>query len=349
MKKFAWLTTMLVAVVSVSASGQVVVTPYEGYEWIHEYANPFAGGVSYVWDETKWSNVSDRPVTLLTSLRHSRNVNCRIVSTYADWKPGDTVELTLTMPQTKIGTVITSQMIWSDTYNDPIHNTYPMSYDLRLGGGGAGTDWGNIDPVMSGDGTRGTYAIQVQTLDRVGAYDSIRLDLNSVKLNNDKNEGFVDFNNVIVLPDRLEQIKATASTSSGGVASSLTGNTAGSWWIPTTFPGTVTFAFPDLEPGEKQQIDAILIWSMDNASAAFTLKDGDGTPLVDISMPVGGGPGYILPLQFDQSLHTDKIILDLASGGLFQVMFLTKLPEIPEPATMSLLALGGLALLRRRK
>jgi len=94
--------------------------------------------------------------------------------------------------------------------------------------------------------------------------------------------------------------------------------------------------------------------SYGNHAAEFTLLyvDGEGekVPFAFVSMVPEDGKGWTLPVELVKGIETDTIIMDFGPAavgtGLRDVMFFTKV--VPEPATMTLLALGGLAMLRRR-
>ena len=336
------LLAMLAACISVSAYGGVVtVTPLPaGASYgIAEYANPLAGVIAE-YDEENWrvSQPGSYFLELITSRSRKRETVSRLTSINPNWQAGDVAWVTFTTPQPiAVGTVITSQYVWRDSANDA-NNDYPMSYTLRLGSDGADTDWSDIAPTLSGPGARSTNRIQLQTLDQVGLYDSIRLDGATVPAPtqpHDITTCFVDFGQVIVLPERLEPIAVTGPAG-------LMDYDASSW-----ASGATTFTFAGLAAGQTQRVDAIVIWCVDNGSQTFTIRDGLGNALVSVDMQLDASGGYVLPLQFANPLYTDAITLDFTAGGniLFEIMFLT---AVPEPATMSLLALGGLALLRRR-
>ena len=202
-----------------------------------------------------------------------------------------------------------------------------------------------------------------------GTYDTFRLNITAVKdAGTTNNTAYADFNEVIILPDvlvQLEGVKAAASHTTSGSAANLVDNKADTGWqaragvsggpaAGTQFSPTLTFTLGTAaEP--LQQVDAIVFssWTHSalNQPSNFTLKDGAGNVLAHITMVPENGRDWILPLEFTKSLVTDKIVMEFDAGTDFlfrDVMFFRKV-VVPEPATMSLLAMGGLALLRRRK
>jgi len=235
----------------------------------------------------------------------------------------------------------------------------PMPYWLSLGTGGKDADWANIDSVISGGFGNDETRFQVYTAPSVGTYDSFRLDGQT------RIDGYFDFNDVVLLPDRLERLSnvtVTARISSSSTAAYLVDMNhdahANAGWASASNNengDTLTFTFKNDEGiVTAQGIDAIVFFGLENLGTVFTLqyKDakGDLIDLADVTMR-DSSMGYVLPLEFLQTLETDTIVMELPAGARYnlrQVMFFTKLPDVPEPATMSLLALGGLALLRRR-
>ena len=358
MKRFALLTLLVAAVcVSLPAAGQVSITP--SVEWagkVRAYANPFMDGGAVngtitgplLWSASTSASLVNRRSDQGAYGRWQRS------STTAD----DTFQATYQMPagQTfQAGTVIAVQSVYTGYYNN-------LPYEIRLGTDGTATDWSSIAPSLTGPGTIAKKTIRTTTLDG-GMYNTFRLDAVPSGYFHAGSEFplTVDFDEIIILPDRLEHISdvtVAASNTSWGNKDFLLGmdnaydgtNSSSPGW---TGSGTLTFTF-GLIDGELPEIDAIVFWSYNNHDANFTLKymdNGVEVAVADISMIREGGRGWTLPIQLDKSIKSDTIILDFngTPAGLREVMFFTSAPPIPEPATLTLLALGGLAMLRRRR
>ena len=327
------MAAMAAMVISPGVAAQSV-KPLNGFTFT-DYDNPLAGArivgcdgwnagdISLVYDGTPLNNREG------TSIR---------VTKASPWEP--TAKFAITTPgPIQIGTVITIQTVWP-------HFADPMPYTLRLGRDGAASDWANIAPQANhGAGTLGTTRVLVNPVDQPGEYNAIYVE-GSVTTYQDM--GTFDFKRAMVLPDRYEQVpgKVTVSTENMNVAygglADASDSDWGTYWYTTSLTGELTFSFAD----PNQRIDAIIFMFMDNAGGtSFTLMNGDGTAMA----AVAAGAGVILPLLLDNPVYTDKFVLSFANtgdAGFNEVIFLTRI--IPEPATMTLLALGGLALLRRR-
>jgi len=333
MKRFSLAALVLTACVSVSAYGGVSVTSDYG---VSMYENQFASGpVTCAYDASRWWLNANHWVIFDYQTR-ARNTDVRFQTTneyYNDetspWQVGDKVSVTFTTPTLQVGTVITHQFLWVNAVGS-------MSYSLTLSGDGT-------PYTLNGAGLHGQGTVQVNTLDQVGAYDTLRLEIASVQ-NSPTNglNGMADFNSIIVLPDRLEQITGVSCN----VPNMLDNNT-GNFWVNGNNPATLVFTFEDL-----QRVDAMILWSVDNGNARCIIRVGEGEEAVELARVDAtcdtSTYAWMVPLKFDTPLYTDKIYLDFyefAYNGLHEVMFLT---AVPEPATMSLLALGGLAMLRRR-
>jgi len=325
------LLALLAACVSLPAFGGVSATPYVDCQIY--YDNPLSGA-AFDWKrDNGWRNVAIE--SIIDFHRNPTNIG-----RLQDGSDGAAWATLTTSAPVQIGTVIVVQEVWPGFDGS-------MPYQLRLGGNGAATAWNDITPLES-PGTLGECTMSVYTLDSVGEYNALRLDVASAGYGGAE---YIDIANVIVLPGRLEKITDVSYTTSNANTQSgnglvLTNEAAGAYWY-TNGPATIAFTFA---PG--QQVDAIIIWSLYNGSAEFTIRVGEGAEamdLADVAMIYDGGNlGWILPITFDQSIGAETIYFDFkqdAYNGLQKVMFLT---AVPEPATMSLLALGGLALLRRR-
>jgi len=347
MARLTLVALVVAACVSTVVHGEVSKAEYTGYgDWagaIHEYANPFAGGVTFGLAEN-WSGGQS-----LSGLLYRRSVAARLVKDGAAAQESAwfTAQAAAAFP---VGTVITGQQVWNGFGTD-------MPFELTLGNSrGGAVNWGDFDVVLTGPGTLAWETLRVVTLDEVGTYDAFRLSVQSTPYGS---AGFVDFNEVLLLSDRLSLLTGVTATASVGddIANDLLrlDKTGAGWWGGNT-DVRVTF---DL--GGKQTVDAIVFWSFANHPVEFkVLCLGDEGQEVDVAFITmftdpGDQPsgGWTLPLQFGKAIETGTIILELTDlgnvngmAGLREVMFFT---NVPEPATMALLAIGGLALLRRRK
>ena len=373
MKRVVVLSLVLAICVSVPAHGGSSVSvmdvnsPWFGL--IREYANPFDPDLNrtVTTSETKITVSSgwSEGIMLSNLVRRADGTSVSAAGGRAQGPPGaDGVEalpgiasVTFQSLQApfQVGTIITHQRV-ADQF------TAPMPYSIQLGTGGDMCDWSTVPTSMTGAGAmpKGMSTFEIQTLSSVVTCDSFRLNIDTAYNPNDRRyQG--DFNEVLLLPDRLEyipntEIKVTANdtitTNQPGALLDMRGQD--SWGSRPG--GTLTFEFLGLAAGETRQVDSIVLWSMNDGNCAiFTIKDGNGNVIADVNI-TNDSIGWVLPIQFDRSIHTDKIIFEFASSGLpgdrhnlREVMFFTNLDRIPEPATMSLLALGGLALLRRRR
>jgi len=115
----------------------------------------------------------------------------------------------------------------------------------------------------------------------------------------------------------------------------------------------------DIDLGTAREIgEIVLVWDWEYVGLSFVLqymnKDGVYVPVTinpeDLSRIGTNGTGMFIGV-FDKPVTAQKWrLLDMPSTSLAllnQIMMFS--PAVPEPATMTLLALGGLALLRRRK
>jgi len=340
---------VLAACVSLPAVGGAGVEGVGAWEdGVHVYANPFAGGT--IEGTAGWGTDAGRLLSNIISWRSNRQVYGRLQ------KPNAPVEEWTWMTAKagspfQAGTVITVQEVAA-----PFNTTMPFTLALGNSNGGV-VDWSGVDVVHEGLGTQGYVGFSASALDAVGTYDSFRLAVKSARYSSSATT-YADMNEVIVLPDRLAPLAATASASSTGwgnvsdlVAPSM--GTESGW---STTASTVRLAF-DL--GGEQSVDAIVFWSFPNHPIEIELlyvDDAGAEAKVAVITLVtdDGGTGWTLPIQFDKPIETGTLLMDMTalsgSGvGLRHMMFLTKLPEVPEPATISLLVLGGLAMLRRAR
>jgi len=365
MRRCSFVILMLVACVSLSAYGVPSITVDEGNSWygkVREYANPFDPGRQYdnaVIDITVtpgWTDDTLRRIVNRVDGSNAPNGGGRLTKT-GDSR-GELVWMTFTAPGSSsftAGTVIVSQTVGSGF-------SHTMDYTFKLGNGTvkadgtlSGGSWREIGELsQSGNGSTNTFYIA----NPGGTYNTFRLDITA-----GYNGGitYADFSEVLILPDKLDYVKPSATSNYGGWGSAEgllnLNNSSSSGWAYTggaridNEDVKVTFTFGDV----PQKLDAIVFWSFDHyADATFTLQyeDASGTmvDLATISMPYNDPKGWVLPVELTESLYTTKVVMNFGNSGanvnFREVMFFEK--AIPEPATMSLLALGGLALLRRR-
>ena len=359
MKKIV-LTLLLTACVSVSAYGTGASVTGLGI-WagkVHEYANPFDPNFDRNADSATITRAPGwdvgRSLAAIVNRMDGRDESKGSGRVQKANGGGESTWITFQAAQPfTVGTIIVSQRVWYDFAS-------AMPYTLKFGNGGAVADWDNIAAVPTSDsftaaGTPDWKKFEIAHFS--GTYNSFRIDATAANYNN---TGYFDINEVVILPDVLHRVVPTVSASSTGLNAnpaklvSMGNYDLDGWWSADGVTGNVTATFTFDQP---QRIDAIVFWSYENHDACFTLQYTDldsGLPVevADIRMPKGDALGCVLPVQLDVPLYAKEFTLsfDLAPGqtaALREVMFFEK--PIPEPATMSLLALGGLAMLRRRR
>ena len=361
MKRFALLVMLLAVCVSVSAyAGPSVVLAEDWDGLVKEYPNPFASYATDVSGITTitpagWSGVGLEYILNRRARTYWGTPRLRNLSGAFEGVP---VSLTFQVDSSKsfqVGTVIVSQNVGPS----PFSNDTP--YTLAFGNSnGSGVVWDSFS--VAGPGKLGTIQYRVETISQVAMFDTLCLTGTSASYAG--SGGYFDLGEIIILPDRLELLKATGSLdgyAGWGGPQDLVDLVGSAGWMAVNNPSAkelrLTFDFDGL-----QAVDAIVFCSYQNHSAQFTLSylDGDGKEVevafIDMSGEANVG-GWTLPLQFLKSIETTTIYLDFVwpddgkgrIPALQKVMFFTAAPPIPEPATMTLLALGGVALLRRRK
>ena len=369
MKRFVLLSLVLACGVSLSAQGGVQLTPLGTWVGkVQEYANPFDANLdrnvtaaeARITVAPGWTEDPSYRLSYIVNRRDGVSVSVgggRIsgVAGQTGWVTFQAMENDASK-MFHVGTIITYQRN---------NNSTTMPWTLKLGTGGSTANWASSPVVQSGGGAQAAsfQIVEVGKIAGIGEikkYDSFRLDITAVS------NGTADFNEVLLLPDRLERIpvfKATnrvTPTSSATATDLLNSNGNQAWRVVDSPTGdTITFEFSGMK-----QVDAIVFWGNNDITlgAEFTLRYVDSTTggLVDVASinmkpesNSGVTAGMVLPLQLLEPIMTNKIILEFPAGthSLREVMLFTALEKapIPEPATMTLLALGGLALLRRRR
>lgn len=234
------------------------------------------------------------------------------------------------------GTVISSQNVWSGF-------SVTMPYTLKLASG-ASPAWAGISPLFTGPGTVGYETLQIANPG--GVCDHVRIDITATPYSG---TGYADYNDLIVLPDALRRVADVTASSmpaaTWGSTASLVDLTNSSGWANqgSTSSQTITFSLP-----EFQRVDALVLYSYDNRSAAFTIRDSFGNAVANVTMTTGPY-GWSLPIQFDQPLYTDRLVFDWGAVSDVNFREVMILQIIPEPATGALLALAGPLLCRRRR
>jgi len=361
MRRFSFVALVLAVCVSLSAHGAVPSVTGIG-DWagkVREYYNPFdptgdhTAKETSIWYTDGWSIGGASPLAQIVNRIDGQDVSNGGGRLFKSGGGGETVWMTFQAPEPFVaGTIITSQNIWGGF---PGGTSMPSTF--KLGNGGATANWNSLAavPELIVPGTLGWGTIQIAHPG--GVYDSFRLDITAVSHSDGR--GYADYNTVIILPDQLERIDTVTVVSNPNVTwshhnnllSMTNNNGCGYQEDGRVAKGDVTFTFTF---DDVQQIDALVLWSYENRAANFTLKymddNGNLVPLADIAMPMDP-KGWALPVQLDEPLYTTTVVMDfgfctLQDINFREVMFFTK---VPEPATMTLLALGGLALLRRRK
>jgi len=345
MKKFTLLVLAVSACVSLSAHGGS--TDAEGLgAWegkVYVYANPFAGGT--IEGPSGWDLDAGRPLTRIIDRRSERLVHGRVHKSNA--AEGEVALIVAKASPFQVGTIVAVQEVNGGFVGD-------MPFTLRLGNRGVGGEmtWSGV--AHSDPGVRGRTTFSVSSLDAVGTCDAFQLAVTSAWYGG-PGTGYADVSEVIVLPDRLAVltgVQSSASMKHWGSDTTLTDlqTSTGDGWSTTASTARLTFDFT-----EESSVDAIIFWSFPNHPMTVKILRVDGagneTEVALVTLDTRGETfGYTLPVGFDKSIETGRIVMELtdlgSSGvGLRHVMFLT---AVPEPATMTLLALGGLAMLRRK-
>jgi hypothetical protein len=152
-------------------------------------------------------------------------------------------------------------------------------------------------------------------------------------------------------PDGTDSLHVTAD------ASAATG-----WWVQNYNTNWVGYTLPTMEPGEFMQVSLDAKGS-EAASMKFALQDTDGSAATQsLSLTT---EWQTLTIRVDEMTDYSTMIADFNGGFLTFGTGINQgwgfdagneywvdnvmLEVVPEPATMALLGLGGLAVLRRRR
>ncbi|OPZ30732.1 MAG: hypothetical protein BWZ02_00624 [Lentisphaerae bacterium ADurb.BinA184] len=314
---------------------------------VHEYANPFDPNLDRAPTESSltwgsgWSGGIDQIVSRVDG-REATKGGGRI--SRASGAPGPATYMNLVAPSTfAAGTVIACQQVWSGF-------TSSMPYTLKLSNGDPG-DWSAVPATFSGPGTATYETIQVATPG--SAADRARIEYSQTAIYG--STAYADFNDLLILPDRLETIPtvtATATSTTWGSPSSLVNLTCESGWAKHTgLPADVSVTFT-LNGGESETVKAIVFYSYENVSATFTLRDAADNPVMDVVLTIEP-QGWALPVYFDTPITTTAFKMDFGYAttqvAMREVIFMRQLAApIPEPAAGLLLTGGALLLVRRR-
>lgn len=283
----------------------------------------------------------------------------------------DTTFLQYTAPSVfDVGTIIT---VGGSSYSG---YTGSYGFDLMLSDnpsiGTTDAAWTGVGTTVSGIITGANTPISVYTLPTILTNErSLRVRFNgqsSYTPGGYVNSGMKE---VMLLPDQLERVVPTNVTvSAGGNLGALWDmqggdNIAGSglpvWYDLTANPLSTKFAQFDF--GRTNNLTAMILGADQYYEHAtinirawiegnwLTVAQSSFTPNGPTANPNGNGEW--LPIKFDTAVSTDKIRLEWVSADPYSGGTITSLREvmffIPEPSSLTLLGLGGLLLLRRRK
>jgi len=318
---------------------------------VSEYANPFdpnldrtvSGAETTITSAPGWA--TGYAPSNGVSRADARNRVVRLQRGGATGAPGPAtwVEYAAATPFTA-KTVIAWQDVWTGF-------TGTMPYEVRLGTGPSPA-WGTITPVVADDGTPGSGDILI--VNTSGSYDALRVDFPQTAYYG--GSWYADFQAVTVLPDTLQRIPGqsvvASSGSDWGNTASLTdmlGNTGWAKWTGTT-PWYVTVGL-----GGAQDVDALMVYSFENVSVTFKVKDDANNEIALVTMDIGPY-GWAVPIRFAEPLNTSSITLEFVNTdqvALREIIAFQKVAEpvlIPEPLTACMVAAGtGLALAARRR
>lgn len=229
---------------------------------------------------------------------------------------------------TTVGTVITAQAV-------PNGFTSTMPYTVSLGG----------QTIVSGPGTVNTHAITVTTLGAPLSANVLRIDFPSMPTAGGVTR-YADFQEVLVLPDRLSRIPATAtaSTTAFGTQSGIYDldgalNASGGWAGNQQSNPSVVLNF-----GSMQTVAALLIADWENLGGinATILNDQNATVASVVTTGATGSFGNFGVIKFDVPVVTSTLTLQFtdSSGHFSGVRELIAFSLVPEPSGFFLMFIG---------
>ncbi len=254
-----------------------------------------------------------------------------------------------------VGTVITAQY----TQNYGTSSDYTLNLNQQSGG-----------PMLtqSGPGTPGTHPYQVTTLSSVvNNAIGFRVDQTMVTFANQGGTRYADFNEVMLLPDRLTPIpvvgaagSAPATGSTFGTLAGLTDRSGGLGDQATLTGGwrvdnPASDRFMEIEFSQSEPLTGLVLSNWRDMTIIGLIKDDNGVAIASFTMTGGGNDGgEILPIHFDQPVVTQSLRIEFS--GIGPIGFREVIPlrlaanvVIPEPAAAIFLATGLFLIVGRQR
>ena len=232
------------------------------------------------------------------------------------------------------GTVITSQNVGGGFFS-------PMSYNIQLDGG---------SPVQSGAGLVGSTAINVTTLASKQTVQTLRVNEAMSTFNGTTGTHYGDMNEVLILPDRLAVVPSTASATGTifGSAAGLNDLQGGDNYWGGSNGSSVTLTF-----SRAETISALVLVNLEtvpgsSAPLTFNILDSLSNLDASVSMSENNSTDEFVGIKFNTPVTTSFLKFNFTNAGNAGMLEIIPL-EAPEPASLGLLAVGGLALLKRRR